>query len=385
MKRTWTITLKALGLGVLASALVLPALAQNQDQQDPQKKRQDPPAQTQPAPTQQKQQPTQTQPAPTQQPSQTQPTQQQPAQTQPAQTQPAQQPAQTQPAQKTQTQAQATTGGKQGTRVRGQIVRTTNNGVVVRTQDGREVNVFVNPQTRYRGGNRDIAFADLRVGGYIDAAYVVQGDQWIANDLVFAQEASALPVFEAQQPLPQQVVPQGQQLTGRVARIGTDQVVVVTNDNRQVTLFVNPQTQVMVNGQLAQVNNLRVGETITITFVQQGDRMVANSITVVAQQAVPVQQQPAPQPVQPVQQQPVQPVQGTVVEGQVVRVVGQDQVVIRTADGREVVVYVQPQTTYQLTEQGGAFTDLRPGADVRVNYDVRDRRNFARGIMGRRR
>jgi hypothetical protein len=74
-----------------------------------------------------------------------------------------------------------------------------------------------------------------------------------------------------------------------------------------------------------------------------------------------------------------------VVQGTVVRVVGQDQVVLRTADGKEVIVYVTPQTAYQFTEQGGAFTDLRPGVDIGVNYDTRDRRFMARRIYRRNR
>jgi len=77
-----------------------------------------------------------------------------------------------------------------------------------------------------------------------------------------------------------------------------------------------------------------------------------------------------------------QPAPGTVVQGTVVRVVGKDQVILRTAEGKEVIVYVSPQTTYTFNEQPGQFTDLRPGADIRVNYDVRDRRNMARGVFG---
>ena len=72
------------------------------------------------------------------------------------------------------------------------------------------------------------------------------------------------------------------------------------------------------------------------------------------------------------------PAEATAVEGQIVRVIGQDRVVIRTADGKEVIVYVGPQTTYQLGPQPVTFTDLRPGTPIGVNSDVRDHRFQAR-------
>src|SRR5688572_8204168 len=64
----------------------------------------------------------------------------------------------------------------------------------------------------------------------------------------------------------------------------------------------------------------------------------------------------------------------TIVEGKVVKVVGKDQVVLRTTADKEVTVYATPQTIYQITETGGAFTDLKPDAQVAVWYDVRDDR-----------
>ena len=67
------------------------------------------------------------------------------------------------------------------------------------------------------------------------------------------------------------------------------------------------------------------------------------------------------------------------------RVVGKDQVIVRTPEKKEVIIYVTPETRYMLTPQGGAFTDLQPGAPVNVYYNVRDRRNLASRIFTRRR
>ena len=60
-----------------------------------------------------------------------------------------------------------------------------------------------------------------------------------------------------------------------------------------------------------------------------------------------------------------------------VRIVGKDQVVIRTGDNKEVTVYVEPQTKYVINEQPPRFADFQPGADIRVQYVERDRRPLA--------
>jgi hypothetical protein len=100
-----------------------------------------------------------------------------------------------------------------------------------------------------------------------------------------------------------------------------------------------------------------------------GTRCLANNVVIGPAEAVPAQ--------------PVAPADGTLVTGRVMRVVATDQVIVQTTDGREVPVYVTPQTVYQLAPQGGAFVDLRPGVDVGVYYDVRDNRFLARRIARR--
>lgn len=158
---------------------------------------------------------------------------------------------------------------------------------------------------------------------------------------------------------------------------GNDQFIVRTPDNREVTFYTNPQTRYTINNNAGRYSDLRVGSTITTNYAVQGDRYYANAVTVGAVTTTP--NQAVEQPVQP-----AQPVgQATVVEGTVVRVVGQDQVVLRTADNKEVIVYVAPQTKYVINEQPAQFTQYQTGMPIRVEYDVRDRRNVARGIFGR--
>jgi len=84
------------------------------------------------------------------------------------------------------------------------------------------------------------------------------------------------------------------------------------------------------------------------------------------------------------QNPPAQPnvqAQGTLIEGKVIKMVGQDQVMIRTADGKDVLVNVTPQTKYMLTAKGGAFTDLKPDAVIGVQYTPQNELNTATQIV----
>ena len=166
----------------------------------------------------------------------------------------------------------------------------------------------------------------------------------------------------AQQPV--RVEPKAVEIQGKIVRTGTDQFIVQTRDNKQVTFFVNPQTKYLMKDRAILFTDLRVGSNINAVYVPQGDRFVVNQVTIVEDQ---------PQPV---------PAEGTVLEGEVVRVVGQDQVIVRTAGNKEVIVFVDPKTTYLFENKPGQFVDLRPGAGITINYDVRDQKNFARRIVG---
>jgi translation initiation factor IF-1 len=146
---------------------------------------------------------------------------------------------------------------------------------------------------------------------------------------------------------------------GQIVKIGADnQLVVRTADNKEVNFYVSPQTRYMLGEKAGRFSDLKVGGEINGVYVVDGDRQVFNTITL---GTAPTNE-------------------STLLEGTVVKVVGQDQVVIRTADGKETIIYVSPQTKYTLTEQGGAFTDLRPGAEVRTYYDLRDNRATARAF-----
>ena len=101
---------------------------------------------------------------------------------------PAQQPAPAQPqARPAQAQAQPAAPAQPGTaarQIQGQIIRTAPDQFVVRTRDNKEVVVYTNPQTRYLLNSRPVQFSDLRVGANINAGYVLEGNRYIASNVV---------------------------------------------------------------------------------------------------------------------------------------------------------------------------------------------------------
>jgi translation initiation factor IF-1 len=150
---------------------------------------------------------------------------------------------------------------------------------------------------------------------------------------------------------------------GRVVRMqAPDQFVVKTTDNKEVIFVANPQTKYVINEKAVKYTDLRVGADVSAVYTVQDNRNLVSAVTVGVAAA--------------------QPAEGTPLQGTVVRVVGKDQVIVRTQDNKEVTVYIVPETKYTFNDRPGAFTDLAPGADIRIMYDVRDRRHVARNILG---
>jgi len=165
----------------------------------------------------------------------------------------------------------------------------------------------------------------------------------------------------------------GNRVQGRVTRVGNNQFVVQTQDGRNVTVFANPQTRYALNNRAAQFSDLRVGSNIYFTYTPQGDQWYADQVTFI----------PANDNATPAVQPPDAPNNNAqTIDGQIVRVVGQDQVVVRTADGKEIILYVSPQTTYTWNNQPGQFTNLQAGVPIQANYEVVGNRHMARRILG---
>jgi len=161
---------------------------------------------------------------------------------------------------------------------------------------------------------------------------------------------------------------------GRVVRVGNNQFVVQTPNGQNVTLYTNPQTRYALNNRAAQFSDVRVGSNVNLLYTPQGNQWYADQVTFIPANdgAAPAVQEAVPQG----------NAAGQVIDGQIVRVIGQDQVVVRTADGKEIILYVGPQTTYTWNNQPGQFTNLTPGVPIQVNYEIVGNRPMARRILG---
>ncbi len=306
--------------------------------------------------------------------------QEQPAQKAP-ETQPAQTPAKQAPAtQSPSTQAPATQAPatqrpatqaqtSQGQSVRGKIVKMEGNDrFIVQTNDNRQLTFYTNPQTRYTIDGRAGRFSYLRVGTEINGTFTTRDDRMFLNSVSVGAVTDAPPA-------PEGALLDTNTLRGRIIKLQPpDQVVIRTSAGKELVLFTSAQTRFMVNGKAVQFSDLRVGAEVNADFTVRDGRHLVTQITVGGAPNAPAVE-PAPAPA-------AEPLE---VQGTIVRVVGQDQVVIKTADNKEVTVYVQPQTKYLLNDQPARIVDFQPGADIRVQYDVRDRRWFARSILGGRR
>ena len=296
--------------------------------------------------------------------------------------QPQQQQPQAQQQQPQAQQPQAQPNPQQGTnrtQVTGRITSTANDRFVVRTNDNRDVTFYTNDRSRYLRNNAAVRYSDLTVGNWISTGYTTQGDRWYVDSLNVLPGA---PTSTTTSNLgPQTTVETGAaSLEGTIVGVNANQIVIRTRENKEVTFVTGPQSRILMNNQPVAFNNLRPGAQVTISYVTQGNTYMVTQLTVQA-----VQQVPAAQPAQPVQ--PAQPAaEATIVTGSVVRAIGNDQVVIRTSDGKEVIVYTGPQTVYKYDDRPVQFQEIiRPGTDLRVQYDVRDNRNYARSIFGLRR
>jgi len=251
------------------------------------------------------------------------------------------------------------------TNLRGHVLRVEGpDRVVVKTTDDEELVLFSNPNTRYFVDGKPGRFTDLRTGVTVSAAYTLDNGRYTVSSIQVGDAVAGAP----QQP------PPGineRRFRGRIVSVNAtnNQIVAKTEDGRQVTLFVQKTGRFLRNGQPLRMADLQVGAIVETQYIEQGGHWWVDEVTIVTDNAVP---EPLPA--------------GTAqVQGVVVRIVGQNQVVIKTADNKEIIIDLAPQTVYTFNNQAGQFRDIQAGQDVRVQYTTRDRRPIASRIFGNRR
>jgi translation initiation factor IF-1 len=245
---------------------------------------------------------------------------------------------------------------KQALQVQGKVVKTGKDTIILETPEKKQVTLYVGDQTKYTMNNKAVQLNDVRVGATISAGYVTDGDRWMANTVVVGvdqdrdRDRSAPPDKGSDKG--SEKPERGTMLEGEIIGIeGEDQLIIKTPDGKEVTVFVDPKTRIMLANKERKFSDLKKGGHIGVEYNEREKKYYAANVQDV-----------------------------TLAQGQVVKVVGKDQVLIKTADGKEVIVFIDPQTRFQLTDQGGTITDLKPGADINVYYGVHEDRNMARRV-----
>jgi len=245
--------------------------------------------------------------------------------------------------------------------LRGKVVRVEGQDrIVVRTNDNRDVTLMANPNTRYVINGKAGKFADLRTGVEFRANYNLQNNQYLVSSI---QAGEGIDTVVDQ--------PGGideRKFRGRVVRVdaANNQIVAKAQDGKEIALYVQKTARFMRGGQAVRMADIQVGTIIEAQYVERDNHWWVDEVTLVTDVTDPT-------------------AQGTQVQGTVVRVVGTNQVIVRTSDNKEVTVELVPQTVYTFDNQPGQIRDIQPGQDIRVQYDVRDRRSIASRIFGGRR
>jgi len=223
------------------------------------------------------------------------------------------------------------------------------NRYIVRTQDNKEITFVVAPGTRYVVNGKAVRLADLKPGADLTTTYTVLNNQQTAS-VVSVGDADPDTVFR-----------------GRVTAKTAETITVKAQTGAEKAFNMNAQSRFTQRDKAITANEVKVGAVVEVRFVVRASQPIVEEL-IVDDVAAAGTDEP-----------------GEEVKGVVVRFVGQTQVIIKTADNKEVVVDLNPQTTYLLNNQPARIADFPAGAEVRVQYNVRDRRPIARSILGLRR
>jgi len=246
------------------------------------------------------------------------------------------------------------------TTLRGKVVRVEGQDrIVVKTSDNRDVILMANPNTRYVINGKTGRFADLRTGVDFRANYNLQNNQYIVSSIQAGEgfDVDTQPGINERK------------FRGRVVKVdaATNQIVAKSEDGKEVTLYVQKTGRFMRNGQAVRMADIQVGTVIEAQYLERDNHWWVDEVILVTDVTDPA-------------------AQGTTVQGTVVRIVGTNQVIVRTSDNKEVTIELATQTVYTLdNNQPGQLRDFQAGQDIRVQYDVRDRRSIASRIFGVRR
>jgi hypothetical protein len=239
---------------------------------------------------------------------------------------------------------------RDGTQFRGTVVRigNTGNSFIVRTDGGKEVTFYGGDRSAYRYRNREVRFQDLRQGMVVSGYYDVTGERNVIRDVDF---------FDGEAPRegapPSREPADGGTARGQILKAASDpnHLVIRAADGKEMILHLDSKREA------------------NFTFEMREGKRILTGLSFAA----------APR------EEPERRSDSGPIRGEILRTEGTDRIIVRTTDGKEVIVYTDPKSTYEYDGKAVKFSDFKSGIYVDVDYDLRDRRPYARRIIGRNR
>jgi hypothetical protein len=245
--------------------------------------------------------------------------------------------------------------GVKSVAVKGRFVRVEGNDrFIIRSTDNKDVILWTTPTTRYVVNGKVVRLADLTPGADLNATYVTRENRYYV-DAVQVGDVAAAPADSATV------------FRGRVTAKTAETIIVKNQTGKEMVFKVNNQATFKQGTKAVALNDIKVGATVEVRFVERDSHAWVQELII-----DDVSAGAADEP-------------GEEVKGVIVRFVGQNQVIVKTTDNKEVTVDLVPQTVYKFNDQPARIADFPAGADVRIMYNVRDRRPIARSILGIRR
>jgi hypothetical protein len=239
-------------------------------------------------------------------------------------------------------------------KIEGRVVRVGPAHLIIGTPDRGEVTVFMRSDTRYLSHDQSTRIAKLPIGSAVSVALAMDGSRLVAETVSLAEDERPTPRARSRSagPISNKLDRTDDTIDGTILRkLPPDQIDVRTIDGAETRVRTNAATDYEFAGQTGGFSNLRPGDAVSIAFDRRNQQNVARRVAGVL-----------------------------MVEGQVVRTVRPNEVMLRDNAGRDFNVLVVPNTRFLLTPDGGVFNDLRPGTRVAVSFNQVDRRREARRI-----
>ena len=65
---------------------------------------------------------------------------------------------------------------------------------------------------------------------------------------------------------------------GKIKSVSANELVVTDSNGKDLTFQTNGQSKVQLNNKDSRLNDLKVGDEVTVTFDKEGDKMIAKRI-----------------------------------------------------------------------------------------------------------